>query len=705
MTAPRPAAEAYERDREAAGVRSLDRSRAGRDIAAGYPPPGNLERRAACERDLRRFFETYFPVAFRLAWSDDHLRVIDRIQKAVLEGGLFALAMPRGRGKTTKCERCALWALLYGHRRFVALIGATDSAAAVILDHLKTELQWNDLLAEDFRQVCYPIRRLENNGRKAGGQLFQGEQTRITWGKKRLTLPVMPDGACDGPNVSGSVVTIAGLTGALRGQSHVLPSGEIIRPELVLLDDPQTRESATSVTQCAERLAIISGDVLGMAGPGKQITAIMPCTVVREGDVADTLLNRELYPQWQGERTRAVYAWPADDALWDQYLKLRAEGQRRGEGTRAATEFYQQHRQEMDAGARIAWPALFNADELSAVQNVVNLRANLGEEAFAAEYQNEPLKPDAGHILALTARQVAAKVNGIKRGVCPVATEHVTAFVDVHDNLLFWCVCAWKGDFSGWVIDYGSFPKQHRRQFTLRKAPRTLETAFPGAGREAAILAGLGALAGDILAREWPREDGARLKVGRCLVDAGYVPDVVYDFCRHSSHAAILSPSRGLGIGAGKAPMSDWPEKPGERRGWFWNLGRSATRVGRLARFDANHWKAFVHTRLGIHLGDPTSLSLYGSDEHEHLTFSEHAAAESCKLVSADGRQVWEWSMRPGVADNHWLDCLTGCAVGASMLGCALPAVGQAKPTKRKLTTWAEMQARAKERRQQRKAS
>ncbi len=142
---------------------NLLRSRLGRDIAEEYPLPGNLERRAACERDFRRFCETYFPAAFSLPWSDDHLRVISRIQSAVLDGGLFALAMPRGSGKTTLCERAALWALLYGHRRFVVLVGATEAAAEVMLEHLKVELAFNDLLATDFRQVCYPIRRLENN--------------------------------------------------------------------------------------------------------------------------------------------------------------------------------------------------------------------------------------------------------------------------------------------------------------------------------------------------------------------------------------------------------------------------------------------------------------------------------------------------------------------------------------------------------------
>jgi hypothetical protein len=39
-----------------------------------------------------------------------------------------------------------------------------------------------------------------------------------------------------------------------------------------------------------------------------------------------------------------------------------------------ATEFYREHREEMDAGAVVAWAERFNKDEISAVQNAMNLK-------------------------------------------------------------------------------------------------------------------------------------------------------------------------------------------------------------------------------------------------------------------------------------------------------------------------------------------
>jgi len=118
----------YEAHKEATNTRSRAQSESSRDIAAeGWiHEPRNLERKDACRQSFRLFCEQYFQQTFHLVWSQDHLKVIGKIETAVIDGGLFAMAMPRGSGKTTLCETACLWALLYGHREFIALIGSDD---------------------------------------------------------------------------------------------------------------------------------------------------------------------------------------------------------------------------------------------------------------------------------------------------------------------------------------------------------------------------------------------------------------------------------------------------------------------------------------------------------------------------------------------------------------------------------------------------
>jgi len=107
-----------------------------------------------------------------------------------------------------------------------------------------------------------------------------------------------------------------------------------------------------------------------------------------------------------------------------------------------------------------------------------------------------------------------------------------------------------------------------------------------------------------------------------------------------------------------------------------------ANRASRSAKFDANYWKGFVHARLAVALADKGCLSLYGKEAGQHALFAEHLAAEAPTRVTANGRTVDEWQMKPGVGDNHWLDCLAGCAVGAAILGCCLPSIAPSKPAK-----------------------
>ena len=158
--------------------RSAAQSAEGRDIGE-IPKPAHPEQIEACREDFKLFCETYFPELFSLGWSDDHLRVIEKIEQSVLRGGLFALALPRGSGKTSLCETACIWAMLYGHRKFICLIGATETAADEMLASIKVELETNELLQEDFPSACYPVACLEGIAARCNGQTCNGERTRI----------------------------------------------------------------------------------------------------------------------------------------------------------------------------------------------------------------------------------------------------------------------------------------------------------------------------------------------------------------------------------------------------------------------------------------------------------------------------------------------------------------------------------------------
>lgn len=663
---PQVSSEAYQKHREAMATRMREQ-RAKASEVAPLPAVLDPERKAESKVDLRFFCEQYRPAAFGMGWSDDHLKVIDRIEKTCKSGGLFALAMPRGSGKTTITVTAALWALLHGWRRWVCLIGATQPKAQKLLKSLKTELRFNGLLLEDFPEACWPIRCLEGRSTRAVGQTYQGQETNITWLTDTITMPTI-----DGSASSGATVTVAGITGDIRGQQETLADGSVMRPDYVLLDDPQTRESAKSPQQTDDRIAILQGDILGLAGPGIKISGIMPCTVIKRGDMADQMLDRELNPEWHGERTQMLYGMPTHMGLWHSYRDMQVLDLRNGGDGSAATQYYQANQEAMDEGAKAAWPDRHNEDEASGIQHAMNLFFR-DEEAFFAEYQNQPIESqEEGE---LSEDEIAARTNTIARGVVSDQADHLTAFVDVQKEMLFYSVVAWRKDMTGWVVDYGGWPDQKTTNFRYHQARHTISKMWPGQPLEVTIRRSLTELVNHLCGKSWPREDGAEISIDRLLIDAnwGLSRDVVYNFCRDSQHRSIVRPSHGKYVGASSEPLNARVvKKVGKTIGKHWRLDKARDAKVRHVLYDTNFWKSLMMARLATEPGTSGSMTLYQASPREHKTLARHLKSEYAVRTEGRGRVCDEWKVRPDKADNHWFDCLVGCCVAASMLGCDL---------------------------------
>ncbi len=661
----------YEDIKEAARQRNAEKARAGRNIG-DIPVVINPKRKAKALRSFKYFCRTYFPDVFYLPFSADHEKVVAKIEQAVLHGGLFALAMPRGSGKTCLMQMACVWAALSGHTEFVCLVAASGDRAKDLLENIKVWFETNPLLYEDFPEVIHPVRALEGIINRQKGQLYNGELTRIEWAADKLVLPTIKDS-----KASGVVISCSGLKGSdIRGQNHARADGKVVRPSLVMIDDPQTTESAWSASQSQRREAILAGDVLGMAGPGKKISGLMACTVIRPEDMADKILDREKHPDWKGERTKMIYAFPSNEKLWAEYAEIRADSLRNDGNGSQATEFYRQHKTEMDDGAVVAWPQRHNDDELSAIQHAMNLKFR-DEAAFFAEYQNEPLVDSEGDEM-LSVDEIGEKLNGYPKGAVPLACNYLTMFIDVQQKALFYLIAAWEENFTGYILDYGTWPDQKRPFFTLRDMRRTIQQEKPGAGLEGAIYHALEQLCIEKLGRAYRREDGLDMQINRCLIDAnwGQSTDVVYQFCRQSKYSRILLPGHGKYVGASSIPFSEYRRKKGDRVGHHWRIpNTTGKRAVRHVLIDANYWKSFMQARLAVAMGDPGCLSLYGRDEKRHRALAEHLTAEYRIKTIARGREVDEWKLHVNRPDNHWLDCLVGAGVAASIEGVILQGI------------------------------
>jgi hypothetical protein len=715
---------AYERHRDRVAERQATLSRIGRDIGP-IPEIISIERRESCRFDLKLFCQTYNPVAFKLGWSDDHLTVLRKIEQAVLHGGMFAFAMPRGFGKSTICRMACLWAIAYSHTRYGFIIGANASKAIDNLDGVRKFILM-PLFAADFPEIAIAFHAIAGVAQRASGQLCCGKNTGIRAEKEKLVLPTVPPPenwpaewplSIDGMvPTSSSIIGVSGLTGdGIRGSLHTTDAGEMVRPGFVLLDDPQTDESARSPQQNETRENLINGAVLGMEGEDEQLSVVMPCTVIQPDDMVDRILDRKRNPLWRGERSGILRSMPKNMEKWEEYAEVYYQcNDKDPRDFTEANEFYRRHRKQLDAGAEASWPDKRRGC-VSAIQFAMNKYFTHKDRAFWAEYMNQPLADQADGITILEPLDVVQRVNGYARCVIPDDCAFLVGMIDVHDDVLYWSVSAAAQDFTAFCVDYDTWPKQSVPYFLKRQARIVLTKKYRGVSTEEAVGRGVADLLVQLFGSQWRKSDGTDMSLSTLLIDGGYekTRKNMESAVRRSEYSDRVIVSTGVGITHGKQPLHLGYDTPKKRRSkrilrhgglMEWSI-RKEDGLRRLS-FDTNFWKTFLHTRLLQPVGSPTAYSIFGKVPADHQNFAEHLTAESPELHDAlGGRKMIEWKAKPN-RDNHWLDTVVGTLVAASIEGAILPGEDTQERRRQKAApqgrlSLAQRKELAKQRRQQ----
>jgi hypothetical protein len=667
------------------------------------PPVADPKRKAACRYDLLLFLTTYFPGSTGLRpFGPAQVRAIKRIERCILQGGRFANLFPRGFAKSTISENAVLWAALYGHRSYLVFFGAKQEDAAEAIESIKKELTENDLLAEDFPEVTVAAAALDGKAQRCPSQTCGGELTHIEWTAETVVLPTIA-----GSLASGAIIRTKGLTASSRGMRYKRSDGTQARPDFVIIDDPQTDDSAVSPSQVAKRLGVIRRSILRLGSHGRQVAAVMNATIIADGDLADTLSDAERHPEWEAERIRMVVSMPKrlDDFWLGEYARVRRAYDRDTPGDReravsASTKLYEANRESADEGCVVAWDEIPLEDgEVSAIQHAMNILVDDGEDVFASECQNEPKRVRAAGVVVMSAKDVAAKMTGYGEGVVPPEAAYLPFMIDCQQDALFWTVAAVRPDFTGGPIAYGVFPEQPNEHFRLSSLKRTLRQRYKTQSVEGAFTEGIVELLERLCGREWKTADGTVFRA-EGLIDIGWKPDLVANAVRRSPHAGRVMGSWGVPLSPGEM-LGGKSKKDNIRRAWpsketpRWYEPARPTNGFRRIYFDSSYFKDLVHGRFIAPKGAAGEWSLYGNHRTDHRHYADHLTSEEPEPTSARGATVNVWKRLPG-RENHWFDTAVGCAVMASVLGCVLP--GQAPPAGgggRKRVSFAERRAAA----------
>lgn len=617
--------------------KSREQARSGRDI---YPLPNvlNPAMRIACRDDLKLFCVSYLPSWFDKPFGRPHLTLIQSLENILKNGGRQAVALPRGTGKSTIVTAAIIWALAYGHRRYVVILGANSKAAKRFISLIGTTISTNHTpLSRDFPDLTYPFIALGGSYIQARGQHLKGRLTRPSCTSDSIILPTIA-----GSPSSGSRLVALGINSAVRGLSAESPSGEILRPDCLVLDDVESDADAISPSRIEKLEGLISGALKGLAKSGAKLAQIATCTVVAPDDLSDRMLSS---PLWSGLRTAALEQMPANMEMWREFRDVLME-----DGEASARQFYLENYAELNRGAVVSWPENYDPAHYPDALLYEMTQWAEDERSFFAERQNQPLRP-SGIENILTPYAICRKLSYIPHYSCHERTHKITAAIDVHDDLLYYTVLGLHNDYTASVLDYGSYPRQTRQYFFRGSGVKTLQNIY-GGEPASNVLQGLTELIRQLSDHRYIVEGGDELRIERILIDSGWRSEIVYEAIRRSGVSSAAIAVKGISIRANQKPMGEWGKKSGRVKGWHCIEERVDGKT--LLLIDTNYWKTRLHEALATPPGQRGELTLYGDDPQRHRMIADHLTAEVPRIEEGANTVVF-WQLKPS-AENHLLD-------------------------------------------------
>ena len=126
-----------------------------------------------------------------------------------------------------------------------------------------------------------------------------------------------------------------------------------------------------------------------------------------------------------------------------------------------------------------------------------------------------------------------------------------------------------------------------------------------------------------------------------------------------------------------KRPLVDPEKKRQPRSNVFGQWRFTPTNINTwLLTYDTNFWKSKIDRFLRVTTGSKSALTLFGGKSRgrkpDHRMIAEQLVSEKPTWLEAQNRRVEIWTLIGG-RDNHFLDCLVGCAALAHTAGCKLP--------------------------------
>lgn len=694
-----------------------ERDRARRDAQQDIgeiPECSDPELAKQCTESLEVYARTIHPRVVHLEWSPDHYTLCKDLQHIIENGGKRAKAYQRGFGKTAWGKIAIEWGIVTGRVPYALFISKNEGEATKIREGMLRRLRTNKKLRALFPRVGWVLWKVSQNPRQVFR--YKGDAIKLQRLDDMIVLPVI-----EGSPASEAILQVSGIEGAVRGSHYDTEDGRTLRPTHILVDDPQDEKMARNPETVKKIVETIEGAVEELSGPDTRLALFMPCTCIKEGCVASIFTDRLVKGAYLGVRQPALDSMPTcldpDNALgfklhWQKYAEIRAEDFAMGddEHTRA-TDYYRRHRDEMKHGAEVRWEARIEDPCIDALQFLMNKYLDK-PDAFFAEYQQDPVDKSAGANY-LNDEQMKHCFNGLGRMQAPPDVTRVVAAIDVQEHVLYWMVVGWADDMTGYILGWGTTPEQPPGQFAHQQVQRRItehvarldpENAHTWESeRRFAIAKCVDALLEPIPRTDSDTED---LRVDTIMIDARWekIEAECLKLALRPKYRGILIPAGGQFVSPNNVAMARRSLKKGQTRAdrsCEWIMDPHAVEVDeqwhrvKMVEFDANSYRTQVQKGLAKNLKtDGTKkkrgrISFAGRKPQAFL--ASHLSAKRVELKEGTRRSCEVWINKIGRDQDHWLDDLVMCRVGAEFSGLRLdsdpkPRTGKKSESRKPIT-------------------
>jgi hypothetical protein len=616
------------------------------------PPEHTLKHRDELEANPPEWLRFFFPETFICPFSEVHIKIIKASMRAMRQGTSITVAAPRGYGKTRVLWGMAFFAVLTGLSRFPVVIGWKQGAGRELLDQWLTELSENQRLREYYPCQCDPFEdstasiRLKKLLREVDGEKLCGCNV-----SKEDCVIVIPDVQEHGREMRHCALGSASMNGSIKGKNKGLITGENLRPDIVLLDDPQDQETAESADRVKKVIRKMDYGIRSLSGPQRRLTVMSAVTCVTTEDVSEHLLTR---PGTEVIKTGQIVTWPdgwKDEeskvrAIWDAWNKTRIEGLENIDGGKAARDFYVNNKEQMTKGMTVSWEHRLHIGDDFRVGDPDALFAaiwdfyDLGENAFMAERQNDPIQEGVTEYKLSVSTITKRQNKEINAGVVPDWVNVVVAATDVNPSYaLTTTIIGFDNDQRAAVLWYGT-------------EKMSVSKDIPDAIKKREIMA--------VLEKHGKRISDMLCRPFMWGIDGGGSPKrTIIDFSTTSAKTTGLNSITMFG-----RAYKEFKPKQSDRK--FEEIFiRSEKGRGQWSFWNADYWKEIAQKSWLGAIGAPGTCEL---PKGNHVKFAEQICREKLAgKTEVAGTWAYIWKTAPGKHDYG--DCMGMCFALASCCG------------------------------------